>query len=201
MERDLIYCVDEGLGIVPAEAAGRLNLTTVGEDGRDQGDTLVYCEGAGDQTLPCGHQGKRNLDYYLVCKVSGPIIPPARCIATARLFGIVIPWRLTPLTALHVTSPLVVTVLPAPVGQFLWGAESYPLVICTSSLLSLVQNRRSHITPEPREGLRRRKDLSSHLRGLPDGCCFTVTDACHRPGMERLSRATTLQEGALNVTI
>ena len=50
--RYLIYYVNKGLSIVPKETANHLNLTTVREDGRDQGGAFVRREDMGNQTFP-----------------------------------------------------------------------------------------------------------------------------------------------------
>ena len=47
-----VYCVDEGLRIVPRELSGHLNLIVVREDHRDQRDALVRGEGMTDQLFP-----------------------------------------------------------------------------------------------------------------------------------------------------
>ena len=54
---------------------------------------------------------------------------------------------------------------------------------------------RSALSPhKPYQGFGQRKDWPSHLRGVFDGCCFMGADACHRPGMARLSCVITLWE-------
>ena len=48
----LIDHIDKGLGIVPKKMPNNLSLVAIGEDGRDQGDTLICGEGTNDQALP-----------------------------------------------------------------------------------------------------------------------------------------------------
>jgi len=49
----LVYLVDNGLGIISGEVLDHLDLITVREDRRDQGDTLVRGEGIAGQPFPC----------------------------------------------------------------------------------------------------------------------------------------------------
>ena len=52
VDKHLIHYVDDGLSVIPTQAFNRVGLIAVGEDGRDQGDTLGCDEGSIDQALP-----------------------------------------------------------------------------------------------------------------------------------------------------
>ena len=52
VDKYLIHYVDDGLSVIPTQAFNRAGLIAVGEDGRDQGDTLSCGEGKIDQALP-----------------------------------------------------------------------------------------------------------------------------------------------------
>ena len=55
MRTCLIYCIDEGLGIISREVFDHLDLIGVREDGRYQTNTLVYGKGISDQPFPSGN--------------------------------------------------------------------------------------------------------------------------------------------------
>ena len=50
----LIYRIDEGLGIISRQVFDRLDLITIGKDGRYHCDTFVGGKVAADQTYPGG---------------------------------------------------------------------------------------------------------------------------------------------------